>query len=537
MLIRGIFILILFSNWSVLGQDRTEFHHLERITIKIKSSRDSIKQISQQETVIGQFNMAGYVEVKVNDTIVKRKQKHIYYSAEHQFKRVSLVNLNSRRKKEFVTKDLNQAIQEVDVQIMNLENNGFPFASLKISEIKEEGNRLSVQYHIDSGEVFIIDEINLKSEDPFQEKIILTLLGIKPGMPYNESKIRQIPEIFLNSKLYTAPKAPEVLFRQGKAELFVYFNKKKSSTADGFVGFQQDRITERLVLNGYINLQLQNALNRAETMHLHWRNNPNSTQNLQGHFELPYFFGTPFGLGAFIDLQQQDTSFVRSDILLEAIYLNNQFRTSIYSQFETSNTISTIPISGFRDFRKNTIGATFRYKPLLAESFYHPSFFVSGGVFRYQEDSLENEPNTIGNRKYAVEYQQDIDFLKYFQLRNTLRYEGLSSTLSLARNEYIFFGGLQSVRGFYELELAAKEAWILRNEVAFMPIQSLSIKAIYDYANFVEQQKRWAHALGFGFGFQTGNSQLEIIVANGKLDDNPFILSETKVHIGFRSNF
>jgi hemolysin activation/secretion protein len=174
---------------------------------------------------------------------------------------------------------------------------------------------------------------------------------------------------------------------------------------------------------------------------------------------------------------------------------------------------------------------------LLAESFYHPSFFVSGGVFRYQEDSLENEPNTIGNRKYAVEYQQDIDFLKYFQLRNTLRYEGLSSTLSLARNEYIFFGGLQSVRGFYELELAAKEAWILRNEVAFMPIQSLSIKAIYDYANFVEQQKRWAHALGFGFGFQTGNSQLEIIVANGKLDDNPFILSETKVHIGFRSNF
>jgi hypothetical protein len=69
------------------------------------------------------------------------------------------------------------------------------------------------------------------------------------------------------------------------------------------------------------------------------------------------------------------------------------------------------------------------------------------------------------------------------------------------------------------------------------PLDALSIKAIYDYANYVEQNKRWAHALGEGFGFKTGNTELEIIIANGKLDDNPFILSDTKVHIGFRSSF
>ncbi|MGB1102245.1 MAG: ShlB/FhaC/HecB family hemolysin secretion/activation protein [Crocinitomicaceae bacterium] len=537
MLIRGFLILLICQSWTLFAQDRTEYHHLDRMTIKLKASRDSIKKCFQKETIIGQFNMAGYIGVAVKDTVLRRKQKHIYYEAHHQFKRVGLTNLDSKKKKTTNTKDLNQAILEVDQQITFLENNGYPFAALEITSMEEDGKQLNVAYKIDSGDVCIIDEIHLKSEDPFQEKIILTLLGLKPGMPYDESKIRQIPEIFLNSQLYTSPKAPEILFRPGKAELFVYFNKKKSSTADGFVGFQQDRITDRLVLNGYINLQLQNALNRGETMHLHWRNNPNSTQNLKGHFELPYFFGTPFGIGAFIDLQQQDASFVRSDILLEAIYINTRLRASVFSQFETSNTISQVPISGFRDFRKNTVGSTFRYKPLLAESFYHPSFFISGGIFRYQEDSLENEPNTLGNRKYAIEYHQDIDFLKYFQLRNTIRYEGLKSTLNLARNEYIFFGGLQSVRGFYELELAAREAWIMRNEITFTPIKSLSIKAIYDYANYVEQSKRWAHALGFGFGFQTGNSHLEIIVANGKLDSNPFILSETKVHIGFRSNF
>lgn len=518
------------------GQSTTEYHHLDRITVKIKPSKDSLKQILQAQNKLVQFQLAGYVGIECVDSVYKRNKRHYYYTADHQFKQIEFSQPDGQ-KRTVQSKNFMQITQAISDQLELLENNGYPFAALEVTEMVESDELLRINYKIDSGEAYIIHEIHLKSEDPFQEKIILTLLGLKAGMPYDESKIRRIPEILKNSQMYSSPRSPELLFKPGKAELFVYFNKKKSSNADGFVGFQQDRVTERLVLNGYVNLQLENALNRAEKIYLNWRNNPNATQNLKSQLELPYLFGTPLGIGAQMDLQKQDTSFVRSDILLELIYRTPQFRTSLYSQFESSSTISSIPITGFRDFRKNTIGTTFLYRPLLEESFYHPTFFVSGGIFRYRADSLENEPNTIGNRKYAIQYKHEIDFLNYFQLRNTIRYEGLQSTLSLSRNEYLFFGGLQSVRGFYELELAAKEAWILRNEVAFTPIDALSIKAIYDYANYVEQEKRWAHAIGAGFGFKTGNTELEIIIANGKLDENPFILSETKVHIGFRSNF
>ena len=96
---------------------------------------------------------------------------------------------------------------------------------------------------------------------------------------------------------------------------------------------------------------------------------------------------------------------------------------------------------------------------------------------------------------------------------------------------------MQSVRGFYELELAGRENWVLRNEIEFKPIELISLKILYDYSNFRGNTKNYTHSAGIGFGLINNSSQLEIIVANGVLNDNPISLSDTKVHIGFKSNF
>ena len=424
-------------------------------------------------------------------------------------------------------------------EITDLENAGFPFACIKIDEQIEHKNKLTLNYHIDSGAYFIIDKINIKSKNEFHEKTVLNILGIRAGDPYNEEKIRAINTILENNEMYSVPRAPELLFRAEKAELFVYIEKKKSSNADGYIGFQQDRITEKLVLNGYINLELKNALNRAEVIHLNWRNNPDQTQDLKTIFEFPYLFGSPIGIGANIDLQKQDTSFIRSDLLFELIYRNPQFRVSLFDQIEQSSILQGEPIPGFRDYSKNTVGIAVTYRPFMPERlhFYHPEFNVSAGIFNYREDTLDDNTRKIGNNKYRFGYGHTIDLWKYFHLNNDLSFQGLSSTVGLSRNEFIYFGGLQSVRGFYELELAGKEIWILRNEFEFQPISSLSMKFLYDYANFVGTDKNYSHSVGFGFGLINNASQLEIIVANGKLNDNPFTLSDTKIHIGFKSSF
>ncbi|MDA7803263.1 hypothetical protein N8987_01635, partial [Crocinitomix sp.] len=274
-------------------------------------------------------------------------------------------------------------------------------------------------------------------------------------------------------------------------------------------------------------------------IHLNWKNNPDKSQNLKSNFEYPYLFGSPFGIGANFDLQKQDSSFVRSDVIFELIYHNPQFRIGLFNQIENSTTISTLPIPGFRDFSKNTIGATFQYRPFMPDNidYYHPMVSLSGGVFNYRADTLDDETQKIANRKYMVKYEHTIDLLKYLHLNNSIQFQGISSSIGLARNEFIYFGGLQTVRGFYELELEGREIWIIRNELEFKPVDLLSLKLLYDYSNFFNEQHNETHSIGFGFGLINNNSQLDIIVANGILNDNPFAITNTKVHIGFKSNF
>lgn len=536
-----IFIFLVLINgvcWSQTVK-KTAYYHLEKITIKAQAVPDSIKKTDDYESAIATFNLNGYLGVTPGDTIVKKNAIHYYFNYEKRFKKIKLVETGGKKERTVIQRDIPGAIQEINNRLVQLENSGFPFANLKILNQTENNELLELQYKIDSGAYFIIDKVHVKSKSEFHEKTILSIMGIKPGDVYNEQKIRNLPDIFQNTGVYNSVRAPELLFRQGKAELYVYIEKKKSSNADGYVGFQQDRITEKLVLNGFLNLELKNALNRAEIIHLNWKNNPDKTQNLRTIVEYPYLFGSPIGIGANIDLQKQDTSFVRSDLLFELIYRNPKLRISIFDEIEASSTISSVPISGFRDFSKNTIGATVQYRPFMPEKlrFYHPMFTLSAGIFNYRADTLDDNTRKIANNKYLAKYEHTIDFLKYFYLNNSLQFQGLASSVGLSRNEFIYFGGLQSVRGFYELELAGKENWIIRNEVAFRPIELLSLKVLYDYSNFIGTTKNYTHSFGVGFGLINNNSQLEIIVANGVLNDNPVSLSETKVHIGFRSTF
>lgn len=534
------FIILALLHFSVAGQEaKTVYFHLDKISIKLKAAQDSTKKIMNREAALTEFSLYGYLGVYPTDTVVKKNTTHYYFEAENHFKKVFLTEIGHKKERISTQKNLIRTVNEINNRLVNLENNGYPFAQIKLLSQTEKNNGLYLNYKVDSGDFFIVDKIHIKSKNDFHEKTVLSIMGIKPGDPYNEEKIRNLPNVFKNTGIYNTPRAPEILFRQGKAELYVYIEKKRASSADGYIGFQQDKVTQKLVLNGFINLELKNALNRSETIHLNWKNNPDKTQNLKAIFEYPYLFGSPIGIGLNSDLQKQDTSFVRSDLLFELIYHNPVFRVSLFDQIENSNTISSVPLNGFRDFSKNTIGLAVSYSPFLPQKlgFYHPKISLSGGVFNYRSDTLDDNTQKIANNKYMIRYEHTLDFLRFFHLSNSLQYQGLSSTVGLARNEYIYFGGLQTVRGFYELSLFGRENWILRNEIAFQPVELMAIKLLYDYANFRNETKNYTHSVGIGFNLINNNSQLEIIVANGVLNKNPLALSETKIHIGFKAHF
>lgn len=525
---------------SVYGQKSNIFFHLDKITIKEKVVKDSTNFQRYQDKAIEQFRLNGYVGVTFRDSVEKNNGTHYYYSYTRKFKYITLETISGRKKKvkSSRTKDYLAALRTLNKEINTLENNGFPFAQIKITEQIESKDRIKLHYKIDSGEYFIIDKIHLKSQQPFHEKTVLNLIGMQVGEEYDESKISNISTLLSATKLYRLSRPVEVLFRHGKAELFIYFQKEKSSTADGYIGFQQDPITKKLALNGFIDFELHNSLNRAEILDLNWKSNPDKTQNGAVKISYPFLFNTPLGVGGDLDIRKQDSTFLRTDLSLNLSYYHPVIRFSVFDQLERSDTLRVAP-PNFRSYRKNTIGATVHFSAPRIEAvpFYHPQIFLLGGFYNYRDDTLDDNKQKIDNSKYQVRYSHTIDFLKFFRLRNTVQFQGLTSGITLSRNELIYFGGLRSVRGFYELELSGNDIWMFTNEIAFRPVDLISIFLIYDYSSFQSNGHHFTNSFGFGFSLKSNTNSLEIVVANGVLDNNPFQLSNTKIHLGFRSTF
>ena len=283
---------------------------------------------------------------------------------------------------------------------------------------------------------------------------------------------------------------------------------------------------------------MYNAFNRAEVFDLRWKSNPDKTQNGYLKFSYPFLFNTPLGIGGDLDIRKQDSTFLRTDLTFNLSYYHPVVRFSIFDQLESSDTLRVAP-PNFRSYRKNTIGATVEFSAPHFERapFYHPRLFLLGGFFNYRNDTLDDNKQKVNNSKYQIRYAHSIDFAKYFRLNNTVQFQGLTSNIDLSRNELVYFGGLRSIRGFYELELSGNDIWGFMNEIEFRPVDLISIFLLYDYSTYRNNGQNYTNSYGLGFSLRNDTYGLEIVVANGVLNDNPFELSNTKIHLGFRSTF
>lgn len=536
------FLAILILNNAFSQSGKTLYFHLEKLTLKNKIVLDSTFAQRYKEKAATTFALQGYTGLFIKDSTTKGDVTHYYFSYSQHFERIILqreTNADKHKLKSFYQKDYLTVLKNINKELIQLENTGFPFAQIKIINQQEEKNKLILTYAIDSGMFFTLDKITIKSKEKFHEPTVLNIVNLEAGEVYNESKIASVGDLLVASKLYSPIRPAEVVFRNGKAEVFIYITKEKSSDADGYVGFQQDKVTAKLALNGYLNLSLLNAFNRGETLLMNWKNNPDKTQNLKLQFEYPYILKTPVGIGARLNLQKQDSSFVRADSYFDISYLNPYYRFGIYYQLESSSTLLTNVPGDLRDYKKNTFGLSLKFSPRMPESirFYHPSFSLTGGFFSYRADSVDQNANDGSNLKYGLRYGHVFDFLRYFHLNNSIQFDGLRAPNALSRNELIFFGGLRSIRGFYELELTGNDVVLLNNEIEFAPISALSFKILYDYVSYQNAGSNYAQAVGFGFAFSAGTIRLELILANGWENNNAPNLSNTKIHLGFKSSF
>ena len=479
-------------------------------------------------------------EKKINDSLFvlkyqlgnRTKDIHIYIGSISAEKK-QLLALENDTLKFPVGEIENWMLQKTQL----LEANGYALAKLKLTDQNTRKNILYSTLTIHLNTKRTINDIVILGYDKFPKNIKHNWKRKLKNRTFNQKLVDEIYADFNQFPFVTQTKYPEILFTEEATKVYTYVEKARPNKFDGFIGFANDE-NNKLVFNGYLDLNLQNILNGGEKFNLFWKNDGKQQTSFNLGTEIPYIFKSPLGIKANLNIFKQDSTFqnTKSEFNLgyyltynQKIYLGIQSTTSI--DIQNANSIS------LNNYKNRFYNISYEYSKRNNSNYLFPektNFSLKFG---------------LGNRTITgVKTNQFYNLLSlshnfYLNPKNTISLQ--NQTFYLDSQNYIInelhrFGGTNSIRGFRENSLQANFFAGIFLEYKYQLASNLYIHSISDFGYFQDKTNNLQDkllGLGFGFGLLTKNGLFNLAYANGSTEKQPARLSNSIVHISFKTIF
>lgn len=436
------------------------------------------------------------------------------------------------------------------------ENNGHPFASVRLDSLRGTEQGLVATVVLDRGPMIRIDSVVLKGNLRTNMRYLQSHIGIRHGDPYNESLIRGAENRIRDLPFVTQRQRPYVQFTPARTKLYLFLDEKRASSINGILGVQPDPVDGDITLTGDLDLRLRNALKRGEAIELQWRRLQDQTQDLRVRFNLPYAFNTPFGADLNFRLFKRDTTFLELNARagLEYMLLRGD-KLSLFLNSKNSDRLgsNTISLPGLADVNILSYGIGTereRFDQRLNPKRGH-AFQFEGSVGRKRTSTAVFDP--IGGGADAA---PDIRTVQYelvgraiahvgIKRRSTVRFMGQGGWMineDLHSNELYRIGGLRTLRGMDEQSIFASAYAVGTVEYRFLYEENSNFFLFVDQGWWEDASKdTLIHDTPIGFGagttFATKAGLFSITYALGQQFGNPILLRGGKVHFGFISLF
>ncbi len=463
----------------------------------------------------------------------------IYYS-KYDFSKKELLQISNKVNDSVFTLPFHNI--ETSIKKLNTfkTKDGNAFARIHLEDIsKKDNNSLTAKITVSKGKSRTIDSITVKGYEKFPKSFIKHYAGIKTAKTFDKSKLIEKSNILNSLGFASVTKPPEVLFKKDTTIVYLYLKKEKNNVFDGILGFASDEENQKLIFNGYLNLELNNNLNFGEQFLLNYKADGNDQQNFRAKLTLPYLFKTPFGITTELKIFKRDSTFSTSDQLIKVRYqINPTSKTYAgYKAYESSNLRNDNSVSiSVEDYKSKFFLAGFSYtKTQENDLFPIKSNFNLETEFGSKETGINNESQIRGS--VFMHYIFNLNYKNSIYLNNST--ELLSSDTYLA-NELFRFGGIKSIRGFNENSIDASFYSVLNSEYRYQFNQNLYLHSIIDFAYFENQiinLNQKLYSFGVGIGLQTTPGIIKFSIANGNAENQDFNFSNTKIHISILSIF
>lgn len=538
------------SLWAIIFVDQSN----QNITKSTETKQLADSLIFSQYL---KYTNEGYLDVKFDTVILNRtitvkiQQGNLYCIGENLFEgNVDLTNIVRRKLSENGRELTSFTVESNAKSVLNyLQNIGYPFARISPIQFIQDSssNCINISWFVEKGPLIKIDSLIIKSNDNIPLKYVTKYCDIKGGEVYNESKLngltlklREIP--FLNIL-----RAPEVLFHENKATVYVYCERKKSNYFNGIVGIRPDENTDKVNITGDIEIKLQNALNKGEDINLNWKRLQAQTQDLSVNARIPYIFSLPVGIDGLLKIYRRDTSFssTRANAGLLIPFSGSNY-VKVFVEKNASNRLSNLTALALKDVNSTIYGISalrerldYRFNPTKGYSFQIETGVGKRNILADFDEDTDSRQNQLFKTEALLHF-----YLPLFKKQSL--HLGLNGstfiTPDIYSNEISRIGGLRTIRGIDEESIFATSYAISTFEYRWIPELNTAVYAFIDQA-WYEQKTTDSFATdtprGFGVGvnFETKAGIFTFNYALGQQFDNPILVRNAKISFGFKNIF
>jgi hypothetical protein len=421
--------------------------------------------------------------------------------------------------------------------LQQLEKQGFGLSKLQLVNIQKKKNYLIADLKIVTNKKRNINDFVIKGYDKFPLGYKKSLERKYRNQVFNQDNLKKINADFNKIRFVKQTKYPEILFTTDSTKVFVYLEKAKTNTFDGFIGFSNDE-KGRLIFNGYVDLALNNALNVGEKLALYWKSDGKDQKTFNGSVEIPYIFNSPVAVKMQLNIFKQDSIYQNTKTAIDVGYYLN-YNSKIYLGYQSteSNDIKNTNSSTISDYNNSYYTGSYEFIDYNNDDF----LFPEKTNFEFKIGTGKRDSKRASNKQFfgSLFWNYHLYLSKKTAVNLKTQNFYLHSD-SYIVNELARFGGINSIRGFNENSLQANSFASIITEYQYIISPSLYLHSILDYGYF---QDKTANAsgklfgLGIGFGLQTKNGLLNFVYANGSASNQSINSSNSIVHISLKTVF
>lgn len=523
-----------FINESESNMRVKIFDNYKDLVLSVEDTLISLKKRGNLEAEVKSFIMVDSLnyEVQINKN---QKIKYVKISNLSDLDSDVLNILNVYKLENGLVKfeEIDEILSEISKK---LSRKGFPFATLAFKNHDLiTSSTLESDLLIDYGDKRFLNKVVVKGYEDFPKNFKKNIFKLKKDKLLDLEQALDKSKLINRTKFARNSRDPEILFTKDSTSLFLYLEKIRKNSFDGFISFDTDENSGKINIQGYAKISLNNTFNAGENINFDFNAHKNRDRSLKSNINIPYFLGSAFNVNYTLNLIQKDSTYTSNENIIDIdVNLN---KTKLGLGFQKNKSDSGIETENIKSFDSKLFNVFSEYLIIDEGDKFNPEFFKLS--LRYGLGKKEQLNNITSISKYKLEISKKFNISKRFKFQPLIIKEKINSK-NLVNNELLRFGGRNSIRGFDDNSIFSDSYTLLKTNLNYYLNDTIYIYTIFDIANYSDNIlniEKDIYSGGFGFSTLTENGLISVNYSKGNNWGNSFNLKNAKINVIFLTFF